>query len=91
MARNSQNSSENSSKMALQVSVQPGMTHILSSTTNISLVYTNMLLLSIYRGTMDFLRGYNGQKFSKFIRKFIRNGCTGVCTARNDSYTIQYQ
>ena len=70
MARNSQNSSENSSKMALQVSVQPGMTHILSSTTNISLVYTNMLLLSIYRGTMDFLRGYNGQKFSKFIRKF---------------------
>ena len=61
MARNSQNSSENSSKMALQVSVQPGMTHILSSTTNISLVYTNMLLLSIYRGTMDFLRGYNGQ------------------------------
>ena len=54
MVRNSQNSLESSSEMAVQVSVQLEMTHILSNTNNMSLVYTNVLLLSIYRCTMGF-------------------------------------
>ena len=54
MVRNSQNSLESSSEMAVQVSVQLEMTHILSNTNNMSLVYTYVLLLSIYRSTMVF-------------------------------------
>ena len=54
MARKSQNSSENSSEMAVKISVQLEMTHILSNTNNMSLVYTYVLLLSIYRSTMVF-------------------------------------
>ena len=38
MVRNSQNSLESSSEMAVQVSVQLEMTHILSNTNNMSLV-----------------------------------------------------
>ena len=40
MVRNSQNSLESSSEMAVQVSVQLEMTHILSNTNNMSIVYT---------------------------------------------------
>ena len=54
MVRNSKNSIESSSEMAVQVSVQLEMTHILSNTNNMSLVYTYVLLLSIYRSTMVF-------------------------------------
>ena len=47
----------NSSEMSVNVSIQLEMTHILYSTTNISLLYTSVLILSIYRCTVGFLEG----------------------------------
>ena len=42
----------NSTEMSINVSVQLEMTHILASTTNISLLYTSVLQMSIYRCTV---------------------------------------
>ena len=74
----------NSSEMSVNVFIQLEITHILSSTTNISLLYTSVLQLSIYRYTLGFQRVYNEQKMSKFIRNVHK-------CARNDSYSIQYK
>ena len=48
--------------MSVNVSVQLEMTHILSRTTNISLLYTSVLIISIYRCTVGFKMVYNAQK-----------------------------
>ena len=74
---------QNSSKSSVNVSVQLEMTHIHSSTTITSLVYSH------YQHT-GALWVFRGSKIAPKMSKFIRNIHKCECTARNDLYTFQY-
>ena len=79
----------NSSEMSVNVSVQLEMTHILSSTTIISLVYSKMCFCNQFTGALWFFRGGKMVRNSK--NSIESSSEMAVQVSVQLEMTIQYQ